>query len=96
MNASDVMNWITDGIAGKRNDMHHEQVLLTAIRFFGSQSKMANALNLKRSIVNNWLNRDRRIPFEYAIAIETLTNGAVSRYEIAPYAGWLENLKAHR
>jgi DNA-binding transcriptional regulator YdaS (Cro superfamily) len=72
--------------------MHQEQVLLTAIRFFGSQSKMANALKLKRSTVNNWLNRDKHIPFEYAIAIEMLTKGVVTRYEIAPYAKWLKNL----
>lgn len=72
--------------------MPHEQVLLTAIRFFGSQSKMAEALKLKRSTVNNWLNRDRQVPFEYAVAIELLTRGKVTRYEIAPYAKWLISL----
>lgn len=70
----------------------HESGLLKTIKFFGSQSNLAKALKLKRNIVNNWLNRDKVIPFEYAIAVEILTNGAVGRYELAPHAKWLQVL----
>ncbi len=71
----------------------HDTALHTAIRYFGSQKALAKALNISPFRINKWVNRDRRIPFEYAVAIEKLTNGLVNRFELAPHAGFLEKLK---
>ena len=73
--------------------MDHESALQKAIRYFGSQRALALALKTTSTRINNWLNRDKTIPFEYAIAIEKLTNGTINRYELAPYANWLHKWK---
>ena len=64
----------------------HEHALRKAIRLLGSQARLARGLNVDRSRINHWLNRDQYIPFEYACAIERLTDGRVRAYELAPYA----------
>jgi len=63
----------------------HDQALRKAIKLSGSQAALARALKVRRCRINHWLNRDKDIPFEYAIAIEKLTRGKVSRYEFAPH-----------
>lgn len=70
-----------------------EEALIKAIKRFGSQSALARALSVRRNVINNWLNRDKRIPFEYASAIDLLTNGEIDRFELAPYARFLLRLK---
>lgn len=72
--------------------MHQERALIAAIKFFGSQTNLAKTLKISRKKLNNWLNRGDEIPFQYAIAIEKLTEGTVNRYALAPYATWLKNL----
>ncbi len=63
----------------------HRTALLKAIRTIGTQVALAKKLGVKPSLINNWLNRDKGVPFEYAIAIECMTQGVVSRYELAPH-----------
>jgi DNA-binding transcriptional regulator YdaS (Cro superfamily) len=72
----------------------HEDALKKAIDLFGgSQSELARALNIDPNRVNNWLNRDRGISYEYAYAIELLTNGRINRYDLAPHSSWLLSLE---
>ncbi len=71
----------------------HTVALLKAIRLLGTQSELARQLKVKRETVNKWLNRNKHIPFEYAMAIEILTDHQINCYELAPYARFLKKLK---
>ena len=64
-----------------------QTALLKAIRYCGSkQKKLAKLIGEDPDKISYWLNRAKQIPFHQAIAIETVTNGIVSRYDLAPYA----------
>jgi DNA-binding transcriptional regulator YdaS (Cro superfamily) len=72
----------------------HDHGLLKAIRYFGSQSGLARALGIDPNRVNNWVNRDKHIPYQYAVAIEILTRGKIKREELAPTTNsWLLQLE---
>lgn len=61
--------------------------LLKAIRICGRKQKtLADRIGVHPDKISFWLNRANRIPFDLAIAIEAATEGAVSRYDLAPYA----------
>jgi DNA-binding transcriptional regulator YdaS (Cro superfamily) len=63
----------------------HKAALLKTIQIFdNNQTVLATALGISRKRLNNWLNRDKKIPEYYAILIEKLTNGAVSCDELSP------------
>lgn len=64
----------------------HISALIRAIAYFGSQTKLAKALKVRVTVVNNWLIRDKTIPFQYACAIERKTKYTIHRYDLAPYA----------
>jgi DNA-binding transcriptional regulator YdaS (Cro superfamily) len=55
-----------------------------AIDAVGSQAELAKALGVKPQHVWNWLHRDNKVPAEQVIAIETATEGKVSRHELRP------------
>lgn len=55
-----------------------------AVEIAGNQSKLAEALGVKQQHVWNWLNRDKKLPFERAVAIERFTKGKVTAYELRP------------
>ncbi len=71
----------------------HTRALLEAIHYFGSQTALSNALKISSKRINNWLNRNDLIPFHFAAAIEKLTDGEISCYELAPYACFILELK---
>jgi DNA-binding transcriptional regulator YdaS (Cro superfamily) len=72
-----------------------EQSLYKAIQLCGSkQRKLAEAIGEKPDKIRYWLNSGKRIPFHNAIAIELATHGAVSRFDLAPYAR-LKNNRLH-
>jgi DNA-binding transcriptional regulator YdaS (Cro superfamily) len=54
-----------------------------AIRYFGSQRRMALALNMSPMAVTHWV-QGTRVPCEKAILIEQATQGMVHRWEIRP------------
>jgi DNA-binding transcriptional regulator YdaS (Cro superfamily) len=62
----------------------HQASLLKACRSVGSQAELARRIGVSRAQVNHWLNRGDKISYEYLIAIETATNGQVSRHDLAP------------
>lgn len=53
-----------------------------AIEHFGSQAKLAEALGVKPMAVSHW--RNRGLPPERAIDIETASKGVVRRDELLP------------
>lgn len=64
-----------------------QAALLKAIKYCGSkQKKLAELLGEDPDKISYWLNRAKQIPFHQAIAIEKITQGLVSRYDLAPYA----------
>jgi DNA-binding transcriptional regulator YdaS (Cro superfamily) len=64
-----------------------QMALLKAIKYCDrNQRKLAELIGENPDKISYWLNRAKQIPFHQAIAIEKVTNGLVSRYELAPYA----------
>jgi len=57
--------------------------LKKAIDAAGNQTILARKLGFKRpGAVNNWLNRNKRVPAERVLAVEAATG--VSRHELRP------------
>ena len=50
---------------------------------YGS-AKLAQDLKVSRAAVSHWRHRRFRVPAERCIDIETLSNGAVTRYDLRP------------
>lgn len=61
-----------------------ETPLQRAVRLVGGQVALAKAVGVKQQHVWNWLNRDKKLPLEWAIAIERATNGQVTAKELRP------------
>jgi len=62
-----------------KDEIRH-RALLEVIRFFGSVSACAKALQVSRARVSNWLNKIRiRIPYEYVLLMEHLTQVSIER-----------------
>lgn len=59
--------------------------LLKAIRITSSRRNLVKAIGTTPDAINAWLNRGVRIPLEYAIEIERVTNGEVTWQEVAPH-----------
>jgi DNA-binding transcriptional regulator YdaS (Cro superfamily) len=55
----------------------HKSALLRAIQILGSQAALAQKIQVSRTRLNNWLNRDKAIPVSYAFLIEQATSGQV-------------------
>jgi len=64
--------------------MNHQKGLFKAIRYFGSQKALANAIGASQRSVSNWLNRENKIPYQYVIRIFYHTKGNISLNELAP------------
>jgi DNA-binding transcriptional regulator YdaS (Cro superfamily) len=56
----------------------HEEPLLKAIKYFGSQQELACALGVSQQAVNYWLNNSKKIPYIQALKIELYTGGKIS------------------
>ena len=62
--------------------MNNKRALRQAIGFFGSQAKLAKTIGVSRQRINYWLNRDNEIPYRFALAIESATQGTVSHRQL--------------
>lgn len=66
------------------------KALLRAIKIVGGQSHLARELQaltgkpLRQGNVWSWLNRTGHVPAEFAIPIERLVKGRVTRFELRP------------
>lgn len=49
------------------------------------RQRIASALHISEVFVRSMCNGQKKIPVKYAIRIERITNGAVSRHETAPH-----------
>jgi DNA-binding transcriptional regulator YdaS (Cro superfamily) len=60
--------------------------LLRAVRIAGGQAALARACGgaCKQQHVWNWINRDRKVPAEFVLAIERATGGQVTRHQLRP------------
>lgn len=58
--------------------------LVRAIEVFGSQNKLAKALNVSSAALYYWKWVSGITPAEYCIAIEALTAGKVKRSDLRP------------
>ncbi len=63
---------------------NHKIALLKACRIAGGQKQLAKKINVDPSRLNKWINRDKSIPARYAFAIENITLGQVTCYELLP------------
>lgn len=59
-----------------------------AIGFFGNQTSMAKALNIRQATVSNWSHGLYPVPAEYALEIHRLTEGTVRAEEVRPDLPW--------
>ena len=64
--------------------MNKNPALQRAVDIMGGQKSLAEAIGVKQQHVWNWLNRDKRIPLERAIAIENATAGQVTAADLRP------------
>lgn len=64
--------------------MRHQTGLYKAIRYFGSQRALADAIGASHRAISNWLNREKKIPYQYVVNIFYQTNGNISLNELAP------------
>jgi DNA-binding transcriptional regulator YdaS (Cro superfamily) len=55
----------------------YDESLLKAVQYFGSQRKLAVALNVTQPTVNHWINRSKKIPYLQALKISLYTNGNI-------------------
>jgi DNA-binding transcriptional regulator YdaS (Cro superfamily) len=53
-----------------------------AIKYFGSQKRMAQAVNVSQKTICSWLHKG--VPAERVLEIERATNGHVTRHELRP------------
>lgn len=61
-----------------------ENALEKAVELLGSQAELARKIGKKQAHVWNWLHRDRRVPADMAMKIETATDGRVTRHDLRP------------
>lgn len=75
--------------------MSVEQSLFKAIKLCGNKQKnLAAAIGESPDKIRYWLNKCKRVPFHNAIAIEKVTDGQVSRFDLAPYARSHRNINS--
>lgn len=66
-------------------------LLLKACRIIGSQGKLAKKIGVKLTRLNAWINMSVNIPYEYALAIEQATEGAIRVEELSPQKARIAN-----
>jgi DNA-binding transcriptional regulator YdaS (Cro superfamily) len=60
----------------------YKKSLQRAVALAGSQTALGKALGKSQAHVWGWINRDGKVPAEYAIQVEKITG--VPRYELRP------------
>lgn len=64
---------------------NYRSALLKACRLMGGQKQLAHCLHIDPSRLNKWINRGKQgVPYGYALAIEEVTKGEVSCFELIP------------
>ncbi len=63
---------------------HFRRHIQRAISLAGSQSKLAEQLDISQQNVSRLMTRAKRVPAELAVAIEKVTEGKVSRSDLRP------------
>ncbi len=53
-----------------------------AVKIYGGQTKLGNALGVKQASVWDWMNKFGQAPAKYIPRISELTNGQVSVHEL--------------
>jgi len=60
------------------------EALQKAICEIGTQGRLAALLGKQQGHVGKWLHRDKKVPADMCLAIERVTGGKVTRYELRP------------
>lgn len=68
--------------------MKKNEAVERAVKIFGSQVKLARAINVSRAQVWQWLNNTNRVSSKKAINIEDITNRKVTCEELRPDINW--------
>lgn len=55
-----------------------------------SQTEFAKIIGSNLDMVNSWINREIKVPLQYAFTIDTLTDGKVTWKEISPHLAHFE------
>lgn len=65
-------------------DTPKNQLIDDVIKFFGSQAKLAKALDVSQSAVSQWLNNRAKISADNAEDVEKLTGGKFTKSMLRP------------
>ena len=60
------------------------EIVKKIISLAGNQQKLANLINVKRCTISAWVNRNKKVPSQHVLAIETALKNKISRHEIRP------------
>jgi DNA-binding transcriptional regulator YdaS (Cro superfamily) len=72
--------------------MYSSDELLRAIKIIGSRQKMIKHLGISAQRLNAWLNGHIDMGYEYALALQYLTNGQIKAYQLTNKAKLIQNL----
>lgn len=64
--------------------MSHMNMIECAINGAGGVTALASKLGIRSPTVSQWKSGARPVPPRFVIAIETASNGAVSRHDLRP------------
>lgn len=67
---------------------YNNQPLAKVVKMVGSQSELAELLNVKPPTVNQWLTGVKPVPFKRCLQIESIVGGAVTAEELLPDFDW--------
>jgi DNA-binding transcriptional regulator YdaS (Cro superfamily) len=61
------------------------EALLKAVSIIGSRVRLADAIGTTVEVLKSWINTGIRVPLEYALGIQYVTQGQVTWQEISPH-----------
>lgn len=72
--------------------MYNSDELLRAIKIIGSRQKMIKHLGISAQRLNAWLNGHIEMGYEYALALQYLTNGQIKAHQLSKKAKLIQTL----
>lgn len=66
--------------------------LLKAVKYFGSQKKLAEKLRISQQTLNYMINHKMTIPYQHAIIIDKITDGEVKKEHLVPHEKYLNSI----